>query len=134
MSWDSYITDHLMVELPNTDGKKLSHAAIIGKDGLVWAKDDAFPDVTEEQVAALVAGFDNGDALGQNGIKLGSEKFLVTQGDPGQAIRGRSGNQGVCIKQTNTALVVGIYGEGVQAGDCNVLVEGLGDYLKDTGV
>lgn len=134
MSWDSYITDHLMVELPNTDGKKLSHAAIIGKDGLVWAKDDAFPDVTEEQVTALVEGFDNADALGQSGIKLGDKKFLVTQGDPGQAIRGRQGDEGVCIKQTNTALVVGIYGDGVQAGDCNVLVEGLGDYLKDTGV
>jgi profilin len=134
MSWDSYITDHLMVELANTDGLKLTHAAIIGKDGLVWAKDDTFPDVTEEQVQAIVKGFDDADSLAQAGLKLGDQKFLVVQGDPGAVIRGRQGDGGVCIKQTLTALVVGIYGKGVQPGDCNVLVEGLGDYLKDMGV
>lgn len=31
--------------------------------------------------------------------------------------------------QTGTALVIGIYNEPVQAGDCNVVVENLGDYL-----
>jgi profilin len=134
MSWDSYITDHLMVDLPNTDGLKLTHAAIIGKDGLVWAKDDSFPEVTEEQVLNIVKGFDDAAGLGEAGLKLGSMKFLVVQGDPGAVIRGRQGEQGVCIKQTLTAIVVGIYGKGVQPGDCNVLVEGLGDYLKDMGV
>lgn len=134
MSWDSYITDHLMVDLPNTDGLKLTHAAIVGKDGLIWAKSENFPEPTEEQVKALVQGFDNGDELGASGIKLGDMKFLVVQGDPGAVIRGRQGDSGICIKQTVTAMVIGIYGEGVQPGDCNVLVEGLGDYLKDMGV
>jgi profilin len=134
MSWDSYITDHLMTELPNTEGKRLSHAAIIGKDGLVWAKDDGFPDVNRDQVAALLKGFNDSDSLAETGIILGDKKFLATPGDPGQAIRGRSNAGGVCIKQTHTALVIGIYGEGVHAGDCNLLVEGLGDYLKETEV
>ena len=140
MSWDSYITDHLMVELPNTrsetnpEGLKLDHAAIIGHDGLVWAKDASFPDASEEQVQNIVKGFEDADALGAAGLKLGDLKFLVVQGDPGSVIRGRQGDTGVCIKQTLTAMVVGIYGKGVQPGDCNVLVEGLGDYLKDMGV
>jgi profilin len=134
MSWDSYITDHLMAELPNAEGKRLSHAAIIGKeDGGVWAKDEGFPDVTDDQLAAILKGFDDPDILAQTGIKLGDKKFLAVQGDPGQAIRGRSNADGVCIKQTNTAIVIGIYGEGVQAGACNKLVEELGDYLKDSG-
>lgn len=34
--------------------------------------------------------------------------------------------------QTNTALVIGIYNEPVPAGDCNVIVENLGDYLKES--
>ena len=81
MSWDSYITDHLMVDLPNTEGLKLSHAAIVGKDGLVWAKSDNFPEPTEEQVQALVKGFDDGDALGASGIKLGDLKWgLIADG------------------------------------------------------
>lgn len=38
------------------------------------------------------------------------------------------------IKKTETALVFGIYGEGVTGSECNVVVENLGDYLKDQGI
>ena len=38
-------------------------------------------------------------------------------------------SSGVCIKKTIQAIVIGIYGEGVQAGSCNKVVEELGDYL-----
>lgn len=38
------------------------------------------------------------------------------------------------IKRTNGALVIGIYGEGVTPGECNVVVENLGDYLKEQGI
>ena len=41
---------------------------------------------------------------------------------------------GVTIKATNGALVIGIYAEGVTPGECNVVVEQLGDYLKDQGI
>ena len=78
MSWDSYITDHLMVQLPN--GKTLTHAAIIGQDGGVWAKDAAFPDITPEQITDIVKGFDGDETIVTNGIKVGEQKFLVVQG------------------------------------------------------
>jgi profilin len=45
-------------------------------------------------------------------------------------IRGKSQAGGCCIKKTNTALVIGTYETPVQAGDVNVLVENLGDYLS----
>jgi len=67
--------------------------------------------------------------LGGVGIKLGDAKFQVVPGDE-TVIRGKSKGGGACIKRTNTALVVGIYEEPVVAGDCNVIVENLGDYLK----
>ena len=38
------------------------------------------------------------------------------------------------IKKTQGAIVIGIYGDGVAAGDCNVVVENLGDYLKGQGI
>jgi profilin len=134
MSWDSYISDHLMAALPNSGGKTLSHAAIIGLDGGIWAKDANFPNLTPDQIANVVKGFDDADALSTEGLKIGDVKYLVVQGEAGAVIRGRQGDTGVCIKKTATAFVVGIYGPGVQAGDCNVLVEGLGDYLKEMGV
>ncbi len=39
---------------------------------------------------------------------------------------------GIVVKKTNTAMVIGLFDEGVQPGDCNVVVENLGDYLIGT--
>ncbi|KAF8073198.1 SUD1 [Scenedesmus sp. PABB004] len=133
MSWDGYI-EHLMVDLPNTGGK-LTSSAIVGQDGGVWAQSEAFPAVTPEQVAALMTGFasleKDGHAgeLGGKGIFLGDQKFQVVPGDE-TVMRGKSTGGGCCIKKTNTALVIGIYNEPVQPGECNVVVENLGDYLS----
>lgn len=57
MSWQTYVDDHLLVPLPN--GGQLSHAAIVGQDGGVWAQDANFPPVTPEEVQALVKGCDD---------------------------------------------------------------------------
>lgn len=54
MSWQTYVDDHLLVPLPN--GGQLSHAAIVGQDGGVWAQDTGFPAITVEETQALVKG------------------------------------------------------------------------------
>ena len=41
---------------------------------------------------------------------------------------------GVTIKKTNSALVIGIYSEGVQPADGNIVVENLADYLIGQGI
>ena len=41
---------------------------------------------------------------------------------------------GATIKKTNSALVIGIYGEGVQPADGNIVVENLADYLIGQGI
>ncbi|KAL6770886.1 PRO1 [Auxenochlorella protothecoides x Auxenochlorella symbiontica] len=132
MSWQAYIDDHLLAELPG--GGVLAHAAILGHDGGVWASSPDFPDITEAEVDAIVAGFDDSSALAVNGLHIGGEKYMVVAGEPGEAIRGKKGSGGVTIKKTTTALVFGIYGEGVTGSECNVVVENLGDYLKDQGI
>lgn len=43
MSWQSYVDDHLMYEI--SPGHSLSHSAIIGLDGNVWAQSHSFPEV-----------------------------------------------------------------------------------------
>lgn len=49
-------------------------------------------------------------------------------------IRGKKGAGGCTIKKTVTALVVGVYNEGVSPGDCSVVVENLGDYLSGQSI
>jgi hypothetical protein len=66
------------------------------------------------QVCNIVQGFDDAAGLREVGLKLGDMEFLVVQGDPGAVIRGRQVEQGVCMKQTLTTIVVGICGKGVQ--------------------
>jgi profilin len=64
----------------------------------------------------------------------GRPQFFSIGGEPGTVIRGKKGAGGCTIKKTVTALVVGIYGEGVTPGDCSVVVENLGDYLSGQSI
>ena len=55
-------------------------------------------------------------------------------GEEGSVIRGKFQQGGITIKKTVSAMVIGIYPNGVQPGDCNVIVENLGDYLIGQGI
>ena len=174
MSWQAYVDEHLMVELPHGEGERgggrkreqtrgwetnpppkkkttppatpppphslpggtLTSAAIVGQDGGVWASSPGFPDVTPEEVDALVAGLADGGeaALAAAGLHLGGVKYLMIPGDPGSVIRGKKGGDGVTVKKTSTALVVGFYGAGAQPGDATMAIENLGDYLIGQGM
>ena len=162
MSWQQYVDEHLMVDLPSGEkrreggrdapdhaarnptpnsppllqGGRLASAAIIGHDGGVWAAAPEFPEVTPEEVDAVVAGLADGGeaALAAAGLRLGGVKYLMIPGDPGSVIRGKKGPDGVTIKKTATALVVGVYGAGAQPGEANVAVENLADYLVGQGI
>jgi len=43
------------------------------------------------------------------------------------------GSGGVTVKKTNLALIIGVYDEPMAPGQCNMIVERLGDYLLDQG-
>lgn len=130
MSWQAYVDDHLM---PLPSGAELTHGAILGIDGGVWAQSPNFPELSAQEVTNIVNGFTNPASLGATGILLGGEKYMSVAGDEG-VLRGKKGPGGVTIKKTKTAMVIGIYSEGVQPGDCNVQVENLADYLIEQGI
>ena len=133
MSWQTYVDDHLLCDLPN--GGQLSHAAIVGLDGGVWAQSASFPAVSASEVDKISKGFDDQAKLAQNGLFIGGVKYLVVAGEEGAVIRGRKNPAGgVTIKKTASAMVIGIYTEGVQPGDVNMVVENLGDYLLGQGI
>ncbi|VFQ84690.1 unnamed protein product [Cuscuta campestris] len=77
--------------------------------------------------------FEKPGTLAPTGLHLGGEKYMVIQGEPGAVIRGKKGPGGITIKKTGQALLVGIYNEPMTPGQCNVVVEKLGDYLIDQG-
>ncbi|CAL9173629.1 unnamed protein product [Musa hybrid cultivar] len=130
MSWQTYVDDHLLCDI---DGQCLTAAAIVGHDGSVWAQSDAFPQYKPEEIAAIMKDFDEPGSLAPTGLYLGGTKYMVIQGEPGAVIRGKKGSGGVTIKKTNLALIIGIYNEPMTPGQCNMVVERLGDYLFDQG-
>ncbi|XP_038711415.1 profilin-like [Tripterygium wilfordii] len=131
MSWQQYVDEHLMCDV---EGNQLTSAAIIGQHGTVWAQSSNFPQFTAEEIASIMKDFDEPGTLAPTGLFLGGTKYMVIQGEPGAVIRGKKGSGGVTVKKTNQALIIGIYDEPLTAGQCNMIVERLGDYLIEQGL
>nr|XP_009759110.1 PREDICTED: profilin-like [Nicotiana sylvestris] len=72
--------------------------------------------------------------LAPTGLHLGGTKYMVIQGEAGAVIRGKKGPGGITVKKTNQALIIGIYNEPMTPGQCNMIVERLGDYLIEQGL
>ena len=106
---------------PLGGGNTLSHAAICGHDGGIWAQSADFPGLSDEELEAIMKGFEDSSYLATNGLYLGGEKYMMLAGEPGEVIRGKKGVSGITIAKTNSALVIGVYGEGVTPGECNVV-------------
>ncbi|XVF86718.1 hypothetical protein PTKIN_Ptkin18bG0064500 [Pterospermum kingtungense] len=132
MSWQTYVDEHLMCDVG--DGRTLSSAAIVGLDGSVWAQSSSFPKFKPEEITAIMKDFDEPGSLAPTGLHLGGAKYMVIQGEAGAVVRGKKGTGGITVKKTNQAMIFGIYDEPVTPGQCNMVVERLGDYLYDQGL
>ncbi|KAL1804887.1 hypothetical protein DCAR_0830685 [Daucus carota subsp. sativus] len=133
MSWQTYVDEHLMCDIDGT-GHHLTAAAIVGHDGSVWAQSSSFPQVKPEEMKGIMTDFDEPGHLAPTGLLLGGTKYMVIQGEPNAVIRGKKGSGGVTIKKTAQALLFGVYEEPVTPGQCNLVVERLGDYLSEQGL
>ncbi|KAL6559932.1 hypothetical protein OROGR_005049 [Orobanche gracilis] len=131
MSWQSFVDQQLMCDAGGSDGATLTAAAIIGHDEVVWAQSPSFPKFKPGEFKKILDDFDDPGSLAPTGLCLEGVKYMVIQGEPKAVIRGKKGSGGVTIKKTGKALIFGIYEEPVTPGQCNVLVERLGDYLID---
>eukprot|EP00659_Diplonema_papillatum_P010195 gene10195-15680_t len=120
MSWDSYV-DNLL------QSGNVTHAALLGIDGSIWAK-DAGCKLTQEEATAIAGGMGevSGKYFQDNGCVLGGEKYFCLRmvGDEG-LFYGKKGPSGLCIARSTQCLVVGVYGEGQTPGACNIAVEGM---------
>lgn len=90
-------------------------------------------DELNTQVAKMWAAFADQNSL-MGSLFVGGTKYMVIAGDAGAVLRGKKQQSGIVIKKTNTAMVIGLFDEGAQPGDCNIVVENLGDYLAGQGI
>ncbi|WRT63157.1 uncharacterized protein IL334_000060 [Kwoniella shivajii] len=123
MSWQAYVDDHLVAT------GKITKAAILGKQGGIWAASSGYNLAQKEQDAIVKTAFTQPDQLRANGITLNGFKFMTIRADD-EEVAGRKGERGVFIIPTNQAILVAEYDAPTIAGDANVVVAKLADYLK----
>ena len=74
MSWQTYVDVNLL------GSGKVSHAAILGLKGGVWATSSGFALSPEEQ-KAIVGTFDNPSTALANGVRAAGRKYLTLRAD-----------------------------------------------------
>ncbi|KXS21311.1 Profilin/allergen [Gonapodya prolifera JEL478] len=121
MSWQQYVDQNLI-------GTKLvSKAAIHGHDGTLWATSAGFS-INGTEIKNLIAGFKDATGLRSSGLHIGGTKYFLLRADD-RSIYGKQGAGGVIAVKTKMAVIIGVYGEGIQPGQATKTVEDLADYL-----
>ncbi|CAL5359193.1 unnamed protein product [Camellia sinensis] len=164
MSWQAYVDDHLMCEIEGNylsaaaiighDGSVWAQSSsfpqvcvdftcfgVLNKLAITsplfttlvsdFTRKNRFK---PEEIAAIMTDFAAPGSLAPTGLHFGGTKYMVIQGEPGAVIRGKKGPGGVTVKMTSQALIIGIYDEPMTPGQCNMIVEKLGDYLIEQGL
>ncbi|KAK8080643.1 hypothetical protein PG997_008461 [Apiospora hydei] len=156
MSWQAYVDDSLV------KSGHIDKAAIISVAGdSVWATSAGFtvrhppfyPEYTSpvfafipnnidhiplkpdemKNIANVVTGAAGAvDKALAEGIHVGGERYVVFRAED-RSMYGRQGRTGILAVKTTQAILVGHYGEGVQAGNAAQTVEALADYLIKVG-
>eukprot|EP00162_Nutomonas_longa_P010859 comp20197_c0_seq6/m.39969 comp20197_c0_seq6/g.39969 ORF comp20197_c0_seq6/g.39969 comp20197_c0_seq6/m.39969 type:complete len:126 (-) comp20197_c0_seq6:25-402(-) len=124
MSWQSYVTDHLVKP------GMVSAAAIIGHDGQVWAKDGL--DMQSDEGRKLVEAFVDPSGVLAQGLHIGGIKFMTIRADT-RSIYGKKQATGVVTVKTKMAVIVSYYTDTIQPGQATYVTEKLADYLIESG-
>ncbi|CAD0196077.1 unnamed protein product [Chrysodeixis includens] len=125
MSWQDYVDKQLMAS------RCVKKAAIAGHDGNVWAKSEGF-EISKDEVAKIVAGFDNESLLTSGGLTIAGTRYIYLSGSD-RIIRAKLGKVGVHCMKTQQAVVISLYEEPIQPQQAASVVEKLGDYLITCG-
>lgn len=105
--WDAY-TQNLIAQ------GQTSGAAIVGfPDGGLWAQTSVALQGTEGK--DICDRFSN--PFNGQGIVVGGVKYMATACND-QQLTGKKGPTGVCITKSGRAVIISVYGEGQNAGDC----------------
>ncbi|KAL2262668.1 hypothetical protein VTK26DRAFT_538 [Humicola hyalothermophila] len=134
MSWQAYVDSSLV------GSGHIDKACIMSAAGdSTWAASPNFS-VSNDEIKTIIAILDdpnkqNGEAVSKafaDGLYVGGERYVVFRVEDTH-IYGRQGRTGICIVKTKQAILVGHYGENVQAGNATQTVEALADYLTGLG-
>ncbi|RYO88704.1 hypothetical protein DL766_004416 [Monosporascus sp. MC13-8B] len=130
MSWQAYVDSSLV------GSGHIDKAAIISAAGdSTWAASSGFavkPDEMKNLVNIVSAASGAIDKAHAEGVHVNGERYVVTKIED-RSMYCRQGRTGIVVVKTKQAVLVGHYGEDMQAGNATQTVEALADYLIKVG-
>ncbi|PPD78039.1 hypothetical protein GOBAR_DD25040 [Gossypium barbadense] len=111
MSWQTYVDEHLMCDIEGQDQHLKAPSSL---------RFCSYLQLNASEVTKIL----------MNRATLLLKGYIL----PLQSIWSYRGTGGVTIKKTGQGLIFGIYEEPVTPGQCNMVVERLGDYLAEQGL
>jgi len=125
MSWQTYVDSNLVGTGFVTQG------AIAGHDGSIWAISPGWK-ISADEVKKIIAAYTDPGPLRASGMFLNSDKYFVLQVTD-RSIYGKKGAGGVVVVKTGQTVLIALYNDKIQPGQCTNVVEKLGDYLIENG-
>ncbi|OQV21091.1 putative Profilin [Hypsibius exemplaris] len=127
MSWQDYVSNNLL------GTGTCSGALIAGHDGSIWAEGgDIKGRASQPELALISKGFEDASGFQAHGAYIGGDRYIFLTSD-GTVMRLKKGTGGVIAVKTGQAMILATYNDTIQPGQCSVVVEKLGDYLKSVG-
>eukprot|EP00029_Vermamoeba_vermiformis_P010165 TRINITY_DN528_c0_g1_i1.p2 TRINITY_DN528_c0_g1~~TRINITY_DN528_c0_g1_i1.p2 ORF type:complete len:127 (-),score=51.81 TRINITY_DN528_c0_g1_i1:131-511(-) len=125
MSWQAYVDNNLV------GTKTVTQGAILGQEGGVWAATGGFT-VQAPEIKTLVAAFKDANGVRASGFNVAGVHYITLRADE-RSVYGKKGAAGIVCVKTGKAVLVGVYNDKIQPGQCANTVEKLADYLIEQG-
>ena len=151
VSWQDFITTQLLQS--SSGSSSIAQAMILSRqDGTLWA---ATPNMCPRKYEGAVTLEDGSEEMqmidertnlvelvktgqkGPQGLRLNGEKYIVTRTLPEPfTVYGKGPGGGLVMTCTTEVIMIGFWEaeKGHTAGGCAILVEKLGDYLREQGI
>ena len=151
VSWQDFITTQLLQ--PSSSPSSIAQAMILSRqDGTLWAATPEICPRKYETQVTLEDGSEENQIIderinlvelaktgqkGPQGLRLNGVKYIVTRSVPDPVtIYGKGSGGGLVMTCTKEVIIIGFWlaEKGHTAGGCAILVEKLGDYLREQGI
>ncbi|KAL1088972.1 hypothetical protein E1A91_D08G294600v1 [Gossypium mustelinum] len=122
MSWQTYVDEHLMCDIEGQDQHLKAPSSL---------RFCSYLQLNASEVTKILM---NRATLLLKGYILPLQSIWSYRVSLVLSFVEKKGTGGVTIKKTGQGLIFGIYEEPVTPGQCNMVVERLGDYLAEQGL
>jgi profilin len=128
MSWQAYVDVNLV------GSGKVTKAAILGKQGGVWATSPGF-ELSKQEQDSIVNAFKSQEgmtSLQGIGVRLAGEKYFTLQ-TTDRSVYVKKQADGAALVGTKQCILVAVYCAPIQTTEATPVVEKLADYLVENG-